>query len=218
MWVLDTKMRQPQIAVIFVAVLLIVSARLHAQSAKNGYSSMPETQTPAPQIPPEVLRYLKDPVEESRQFDFLIGEWSVDAIRFREDGAPLFKYKALWSAVALNGGRMVMDDFRALGPNGQAVSSFVTLRTYSEVTNRWELAGLQALQPSAPTDWHGVARDGEMLLDATAQTPAGGTVKTRIRFFNIRPDSFSWESTMSLDDGKNWRKTAELAATRVARH
>ncbi|MGL6205689.1 MAG: hypothetical protein ACRC2X_15350, partial [Giesbergeria sp.] len=85
-------------------------------------------------------------------------------------------------------------------------------------TNRWELAGLQALQPSAPTDWHGVARDGEMLLDATTQMPTGGMVKTRIRFFNIRPDSFSWEGTMSLDGGKNWRKTAELAATRVARH
>ncbi len=165
-----------------------------------------------------MLRYLKDPVEASRQFDFLIGEWNVDAVRFREDGTPLVKYKALWSAVPLNGGRMVMDDFRALGPNGQAVSSFVTLRTYSEVTNRWELAGLQALQPSVPMAWHGVARDGEMLLDATAQTPAGGTVKTRIRFFDIRPDSFAWESSMSLDEGKSWRKTSELVATRAGRH
>ncbi|WP_298212475.1 hypothetical protein [Acidovorax sp.] len=178
---------------------------------------MTETQAPVPQIPPEVLRYIKDPVEESRQFDFLIGDWGVDALRFREDGALLFKYRALWSAVALNGGRMIMDNFQALGPAGQAVSSFVTLRTYSEVTNRWELAGLQALQPSVPTEWHGVAKNGEMLLDAKAKTPTGDLVNTRIRFFNIRPESFSWESSTSLDDGKSWRKTAELTATRVAK-
>jgi hypothetical protein len=168
----------------------------------------------APQIPPEVLRYIKEPVAESKQFDFLIGNWNVDGARFKEDGTPLLKYKAPWSAVHLNGGRMVMDDFKALGPNGQPVSSFVTLRTYSEVTNRWELAGLQAVSPAMPSEWYGVAKDGEMLLDATAKTP-NGEVKNRIRFFNITANSFSWESSMSFDQGKSWRKVAELKATRA---
>jgi hypothetical protein len=172
-------------------------------------------QAPASQIPPEVLRYIKDPVAESKQFDFLIGDWNVDGIRFKEDGTPLLQYKALWNAVHLNGGRMIMDDFKALGPTGQPVSSFVTLRTYSEITNRWELAGLQALQPSMPSEWHGVAKDGQMLLDASARTPAGDMVKTRIRFFNMAADSFSWESFISMDQGQSWRKTAELKATRM---
>jgi hypothetical protein len=176
---------------------------------------MTDQQTPAPAIPPEVLRYIKEPVAESKQFDFLIGEWTVDGVRYKEDGTPLLKYKAVWSAVHLNGGRMVMDDFKALGPAGQPVSSFVTLRTYSEATHRWELAGLQALSPSMPSEWYGVAKEGEMLLDATARTPAGDTVKTRIRFFNIAAESFSWESLMSLDQGKSWRKVAELKATRA---
>jgi len=171
---------------------------------------------PAPRIPPEVLQYLKDPTVESKQFDFLVGEWNVDGTRYGEDGTPLFTYKALWSAVHLNGGRMIMDDFKALGPTGQPVSSFVTLRTYSEATNRWELAGLQALQPSMPSEWYGVAKNGEMLLDATGKTPTGGTMKTKIRFFNIEADSFSWESSVSLDQGKTWRKTAELKATRAS--
>jgi hypothetical protein len=172
-------------------------------------------QTPTPQIPPEVLRYIKDPVAESKQFDFLIGDWNVDGTRYKEDGTPLLEYKALWNAVHLNGGRMVMDDFKALGPAGQPVSSFVTLRTYSEVTHRWEFVGLQALSPAMLSEWYGVAKDGEMLLDATTKTPAGDTVKTRIRFFNIAAESFSWESSMSMDQGKNWRKTAELKAIRL---
>lgn len=119
---------------------------------------------------------------------------------------------AKWSAIPLNGGRMIMDDFKALGPTGQPVSSFVTLRTYSEATNRWELVGLQALQPSVPTEWHGTAKDGEMLLDAAA---TGDFVQTRMRFFNITSNSFSWQSFTSHDRGASWRKTAELTATRA---
>jgi hypothetical protein len=194
---------------------LIATIAISCAVSINGINPMSAQQAPAPQIPPEVLRYIKEPVAESKQFDFLIGDWNVDGVRYKEDGTPLLKYKALWSAVHLNGGRMVMDDFKALGPTGQPVSSFVTLRTYSEVTRRWELAGLQALSPSMPSEWHGVAKDGEMLLDATARTPAGDTVKTRIRFFNIAAESFSWESSMSMDQGKSWQKMAELKAARV---
>jgi hypothetical protein len=168
----------------------------------------------APQVPPEVLRYLKGPISESKQFEFLIGEWNVDATRYDQDGAPELNYRALWSARTLNEGRMVMDDFKALAPSGVPVSSFVTLRTFSESTNRWEMVGLQALQPTAPTEWYGVSRDGEMQLDAITSLPDGRQVHTKIRFFEISYESFSWQSSMSFDQGKTWRKTASLKARR----
>jgi len=166
------------------------------------------------QVPPEVARYLRGPGSESKQFDFLVGDWAVEATRYNEDGTPAFNYPASWSARYLNEGRMVMDDFQALGPSGAPVSSFVTLRTYSELTKRWELVGLQALQPSVPTEWHGTSKDGQMLLDAIATLPNGNRVHTKIRFFDINPESFSWESSMSLDQGNTWRKTASLKAKR----
>jgi hypothetical protein len=53
-----------------------------------------------------------------------------------------------------------------------------------------------------------------MLLDAIATLPNGHRVLTKIRFFEITPDSFSWESSMSLDQGDTWRKTASLKAKR----
>jgi hypothetical protein len=173
-------------------------------------------ETSTPQVPPEVLRYLKGPTSESRQFDFLIGDWNVEATRYKEDETPAFTYNALWSARSLNDGRMVMDDFKALAPNGDPISSYVTLRTYSEATGRWEMVGLQALQPSVPAEWHGVATDGEMVLDAIASLPNGQRVHTRIRFFEIASHSFSWQSFMSFDEGKTWRRTASLNARRAA--
>lgn len=171
--------------------------------------------TPNSAIPPEVLQFLAEPPPEARQFDFLLGEWRADATRFQPDGTPLVRYQALWTATALHGGRMIMDDFQALGPTGQPVSSFVTLRTYCAATRRWELAGLQALQPAAISQWHGTAEGAEMVLQATARTPAGAAVLTRIRFFDIAQDTFAWESHASLDGGEHWQKTAALTATRV---
>lgn len=177
---------------------------------------MPEPKSQAPQVPPEVARYLQGAPPESRQFDFLIGDWDVAATRFKEDGSVLFQYKAAWNAKYLNEGRMIVDDFQAHAPTGQAISSYVTLRTYCEVTGRWEMAGLAALQPAASAQWHGEWKDGEMLLEANGKDPSGAMVQTRIRFHEIASNSFSWESKASRDEGKTWIKTASLLASRVA--
>jgi len=174
-----------------------------------------ESGNQAPQMPPEVARYLGGPPPESRQFDFLVGDWDVAATRYKEDGSPLFQYKATWSARSLNEGRMVMDDFKALAPTGQPISSYVTLRTYCETTRRWEMVGLAAFQPTASAEWFGEFRDGEMLLDASGKDRDGHAVLTKIRFFAIAKDGFSWESKSSRDAGRTWTRTASLVASRA---
>jgi hypothetical protein len=178
---------------------------------------MDESRSQAPQLPPEVAMYIKDAPPESKQFDFLIGDWDVAATKYKADGTVLTQYKAIWSAQYLNNERMIMDDFKALAPTGQEVSSMVTLRTYSEVTRRWEMSGLAARQPAWNAEWHGEWKEGEMLLDAIGKNPNGITVTNKIRFFNIAKDSFNWESRMSMDSGKTWGKTATLIATRIGR-
>jgi len=177
---------------------------------------MPSSPTPVPQIPPDVARYLKGATAQSRQFDFLIGLWDVVATRFKEDGSVLFQYKAMWEAKHVNDGRMIIDDFRACGPSGEAISSFVTLRTYSETTQRWEMQGLAALQPAAPTEWHGVWQDGEMLLDASGRNADGKLIRTKIRFYEIERDRFSWSSKTSRDESVTWIPTASLVAVRAS--
>ena len=168
----------------------------------------------APQVPPAMAMYLQGVPPEGRQFDFLIGDWDVAATRYKQDGSVLLEYKASWSARHLNDGRMVMDDFKAYAPTGQEISSYITLRTYSPATRRWEMAGLAALQPAANARWNGEWKDGEMQLEAAGLDPEGKAVRTRIRFFNIARDSFSWESLASDDGGKTWVRSASLLAAR----
>ncbi len=163
-----------------------------------------------------MLRYLSGPTPESRQFDFLIGEWEVAASRYQDDGSVQFHYPARWRCVHLNDARMVMDDFKAYGPGGQAISSYVTLRTYSAANGRWEMVGLAAFQPAVPAQWFGEWREGEMRMNAIGAGPAGETVQTRIRFFDIAQDHFAWESHARRGDAATWVRTASLHATRVA--
>lgn len=166
-------------------------------------------------IPPQVARYLNGPVGDGQQFAFFIGDWDVNATKFSADGAILFQYRATWSARYLNEGRMVMDDFKALAPDGRPISSFVTLRTYSEDTRRWEMAGLAAMQPAASLEWHGAWTGKEMQIDAAGVDPSGRPVKTKIRFSDITQERFLWQSESSFDGGKTWMRTASLVATRA---
>jgi hypothetical protein len=177
---------------------------------------MSESKEQAPQLPPDVQRYLQGARAESLQFDFLIGEWDVAGTRYNPEGAVLMQYQASWHAQYLNGKRMVMDDFKVLAPTGQEISSFVTLRTWSEATHRWEMAGLSALQPAMNAAWSGAWRDGEMQIEAIGKTPQGGTMINRIRFFGIEKNQFNWDSQVSLDEGKTWTRNATLVATRRA--
>jgi hypothetical protein len=198
---------------------LIAAASFSAATAQPSTPApkpMQQAPSPQPQIPPEVLRYISGVIAEGHQFDFLVGDWDVQATRLKEDGSLLFQYKAAWNAKLLNGGRMLMDDFKALSPTGQTVSSFVTLRTFSEVTKRWEIVGLGAFQPATISEWYGQSQGGEMQLFAKGRAPNGALVQTKIRFFDIQANSFSWDSHLSSDDGKTWLKTASLFATRVA--
>ena len=176
---------------------------------------MSESNHQSLQVPSDVARYLKGAPPESLQFDFLIGDWDVAATKYKEDGSLLFQYKASWSAQYLNEGRMVMDEFKAYFPTGQEISSYVTLRTYSETIGRWEMTGLSALQSNANARWFGEWKDGEMLLDAVGVNPEGATINNKIRFFNIEKNSFTWESRMSDNSGKTWTKSAFLVASRI---
>jgi hypothetical protein len=175
---------------------------------------MPATQDQTEKIPPDVARYLRGVSADSLQFDFLAGEWTVEGTRYGGDGEILQNYIGAWRAEYRHDRRMVIDDFTIHAPSGQEVSAFVTLRTYCDMTKRWEIAGLAPFQPAMRGTWFGHWVDGEMRLTVEAAGPDGKPIRNEIRFYAIKPDGFSWESRTSRDDGRTWIKVASLVATR----
>lgn len=163
---------------------------------------------------PEIARYIRGAETENLQFQFLIGDWTVEGSRFTTSGDIQMQYSGTWRAQYMHGKRIVLDDFAVQLPSGEEVSSFVTLRSYCPLTQRWEIAGLGAFQPAMNGEWFGHFRDKEMVLQAMARLADGSVVRNRIRFHDIAPDRFRWESHNSFDDGENWARAASLIAVR----
>jgi hypothetical protein len=105
---------------------------------------------------------------------------------------------------------MVVDEYRIVDDGGATVYLGETYRVYDPAAKRWEF---RYVEPFSGT-WHeGTAvKDGaEMHL---TQTGRGGSV-TRIRYYDIRPDRFSWSSERSRDGGKTWAAGARIEAKRA---
>jgi hypothetical protein len=165
-------------------------------------------------IPPHMARFLAGAPKESDQFGFLIGSWFVQGIRYDASGNVQFRYRAHWRAEHLHDKRMVLDDFTFLSPAGEELSAFVTLRTYAPTTQRWEIAGLAALEPGLNGQWTGCAVGEEMHFTAEIRLSNGTVLHNRERFYNIEAESFRWESHNSHDDRASWTLTSALVANR----
>jgi hypothetical protein len=172
------------------------------------------THAPAVAMAPEIARYIRGAQAENLQFQFLIGDWTVEGSRFTTSGDIEMRYSGTWRAQYLHGKRIVLDDFAVQLPSGEEVSAFVTLRSYCPLTQRWEIAGLGAFQPGMDGEWFGHWREDEMVLQATVRLANAAAVRNRIRFHDIAPDRFRWESHNSFDDGQSWVPVASLIAVR----
>jgi len=143
-------------------------------------------------------------------FDYLLGQWTFDAVSKRYG-----KFEGLWSAVKLPGGQ-VMDEYAIRGDKGEKMYASTTIRAYNAVLDQWELVGMDG--GNGLNDMGTGRRDGgevhiEQTFGVMSQTPA----TWRIRYFNIKADSFSWRADVSNDGGKTWTKDFQtIEAKRAA--
>ena len=172
----------------------------------------PSGETP---VPLDLAGNLSGLPEEASQFDFLIGDWSVSALRYDAPGTVRSRFQARWRAEYLHEKRMLLDDFTVVSPSGEELSSFLTLRTYARASGRWEIAGLAALQPGMDGRWNGHAVGAEMHCAAEIRMANQSVLHSRERFHAIERDQFLWESRISHDDGKSWTLVSSLIASRV---
>jgi hypothetical protein len=145
-----------------------------------------------------------DSGSSQNDFDFTLGEWDADVLRYAADGTVATEAKGRWSAKKSFGGKVVEDHFIQQADGEEDVAAF-TLRTYCEETQRWEMVYLWATQPATGVvAFVGNRVDSEMHLDLQQLGPNGLVVIARIRFFDISDDGFSWENRMSVDNGATW--------------
>jgi hypothetical protein len=130
-------------------------------------------------------------------FDYLLGDWEFTATSHQYG-----KFHGKWSAVRLAEGQIV-DEYRVVGDKNETIYVTTTLRAYNAVLERWELVGMDAgrgLQDVGSGRRVGAEMHIEQRFGVMSPEPS----TWRIRYFDIRPDRFSWSADRSTDGGKTW--------------
>ena len=150
---------------------------------------------PAPSKTPEELAALYQ--AHQADFDYLLGDWEFSAV-----GAQFGEFRGYWSAVRLDGGQ-ILDEYRVVGDDGATFFLTTTIRAYNALLDRWELLGMD--QGNGLQDFGTAQRDGDELRIEQRYDPLGPnpTIR-RITYSKIGPNSFSWASDLSTDEGKTW--------------
>lgn len=160
------------------------------------------------------------PPAESRQFDFLIGQWAlevrpaVSGLAARIHGAP--KFSGTWKAWRAFDGWGLEDELRILDTRGNLRSIAHTVRVFDQTAARWNQNTLDVLRarfnPGNAT-WNGK----EMVSTAAATDADGKAHLARVRFFDVSPTGFRWEQARSYDNGRTWEDpTLRITAKRTA--
>jgi hypothetical protein len=131
-------------------------------------------------------------------FDYLLGDWAFTSVS-QEFG----KGGGYWSAVRLAEGAQVLDEYRVVGDSGQTYYASSTLRAYNAALDQWELVSADwgtGLQNVGTAHRVGAEMHIEQKFGVMSPTPS----IWRIRYYDIRPDRFSWAGDRSTDAGKTW--------------
>ncbi len=143
------------------------------------------------------------------EFDYLLGDWE-----FTAESSEHGKFGGYWSATRLDEGQ-ILDEYRVVGDGGETYYATTTLRNYNGALDRWELVGADAGR--GLLDFGTARREGaEMHIEQTFGVAAGTPSVWRIRYYDIRPDRFSWTADRSNDGGKTWeKKHMQIEARRI---
>ena len=144
-------------------------------------------------------------------FDYLLGDWEFTGSNRQG------KFFGYWSAVRLPETGQIMDEFRILNDNGGTIVVSTTLRAYNAVLDQWELVLLDNRRTGLQNFGTGHREGAEMRIE---QKFGIGICEycsmSRIRYYNIQPDRFSWNADKSYDGGKTWIKDfQQIEARRI---
>jgi len=148
----------------------------------------------------------------SDDFDFYIGEWKVTNKRQMEDGNWSVFDAKVEVKKTLNGYGNV-DFFEAI--IDEKPYSGMTVRFYDESKNEWHIKWYDSDNPmDEPTPSVGKFDNGIGAFYKTITTESGRQVQIRFYWYNIKENSFDWESSWSID-GENWNVTWAMNFTRI---
>jgi hypothetical protein len=155
------------------------------------------------------------PEPEARAFDFWIGEWDV-ANHTRPAGGEWARTGDATDRVyAVAGGCAVVEHWRGYAFPGAGHIAGFSVRAWNPRTTEWDLVLLWPIgRPPSFGHLRGSFEDGVGRFYNRFVNPQGDTVRIRLSFDEIGPDSFVWYNGSSTDGGESWTSTWRMEFAR----
>jgi catechol 2,3-dioxygenase-like lactoylglutathione lyase family enzyme len=147
----------------------------------------------------------EDRADKMGLYGWLIGDWTMDATLYAEDGSRHETAGTIHFGWVLQG-RAIQDVWILPG-----VFHGTTLRVYDPGLDAWHILWSDPLKQYY-TRQIGRAQGADIVQEG--RNDAGQA--TRWRFIDITPNSFTWLGELSLDDSVTWRTQARFHARRQA--
>jgi hypothetical protein len=160
----------------------------------NSFSSALHSCGPAP-----------DRAEQMKLYGWLIGNWTMDAKVYRDDGAEHEGKGEIHFGWALEG-RAIQDVWILPG-----IFYGTTLRIYDPAMDAWHILWSDPLRQVYRRQ---IGRASGNDIVQLGKNDAGEPV--RWSFTAIKPDSFRWTGERSRDDSRTWQMQADFSARRAA--
>lgn len=154
------------------------------------------------------------------QYQFLIGEWDIKVSKYYVPAGGLKEDRTARQKVEYkDNGKMIVDQWTGFDALTKKQDFYgITLRTYSEETQRWQNVFLGSNQKVDSSSFISEWKNNEMHGAGQYEVEGLGTIKYKLKFFNITKNSYEWEEMLSKDDGKNWFLSLRQVATRRVSH
>lgn len=157
----------------------------------------------------------KPPPPEASQFDFLVGEWTVDVASKSANAPP--RYRGVWKARKTLNGLGIVDEYAVSDDASQVVYSGTTLRAFDTKTGTWTMRYIDQFggQTGRWSELVGTKEGPEIYVEQRGRSADGRATILKIRYFDIEPNHFRWTADQSSDGGRTWvREYLRIEATR----
>ena len=148
---------------------------------------------------------------ESRQFDFLEGEWSA-ICRFPRPDGSWGEGPGTLKATKVLDGCVSMEFFE--GPYQGTVIKGLGLRAFNPQTSEWEHTWTDTSAPGGFLVWRGRFEGGAIDLYGQWEDETGCQIRSRLTWSRITDRTAHWESHRSTDEGVTWIKHWVIDFTR----
>lgn len=163
------------------------------------------------------LAVLAPPDDPARQFDFWIGEWSVQNRHWQEDGTWREGDVTRARITPVVDGGAILEEW--VGPFRGGFMNGFSLRAWDPAAARWSLLLFWTMNGDGGFgQLHGTFRHGRGEFFSGWTDPDGTEVTQRYSFSDALPDTVRWDSAVTRDGGRTWHTDwiMEFSRTRAA--